>query len=136
MERESLSTATAMASLFEQLFCVDGGNIKQSIQRHLSLLFNTHKGSVPYDLNYGMPDLLEHYKHLPQAGYLIKEAMLFLIKHYEPRVLANEIHITIITREDGLPSFKLNLTVKSQEEQFQYMANFKPQGQCELIEYG
>lgn len=57
-----------------------------SVADHLTRLFNTRRGTLPHDPEYGLPDMGEIYQGLPNTVQGFKRALAELVKRYEPRV--------------------------------------------------
>ena len=74
-----------------------------SIMDHLSRMFNTRKGCIPHLTNYGLPDISEIYRKMPDGIDELKEAIKQTIEIYEPRLK----NVRVVQREENLKDSKL-----------------------------
>ena len=58
----------------------------QSIIDNLNRIFNTRDGSIPHLKWYGLPDITEIYKKMPESIEELKLAIRKTIEKYEPRL--------------------------------------------------
>lgn len=64
----------------------------QSIQLHLTRLFNARQGSLTHLPDYGLPDVVDIYRGLPYSVPKLLLAMKGAIEKYEPRLSAVTLH--------------------------------------------
>lgn len=57
-----------------------------SIMDHLARMFNTRSGSIPHLVGYGLPDISEIYRKMPDGLEELKKAIETTIEKYEPRL--------------------------------------------------
>ena len=58
----------------------------RSIVSHLGYLFNTRRGSLPHLPDYGLPDVAEVYRDMPDSVEPLRSAIKEVIERYEPRL--------------------------------------------------
>jgi len=58
----------------------------RSIVSHLGYLFNTRRGSLPHLPSYGLPDVAEVYRDMPDSVEPLRSAVKEVIERYEPRL--------------------------------------------------
>jgi type VI secretion system protein len=58
----------------------------RSIMDHLNRLFNTRQGSLPHLADYGLPDISEIYRKMPDGIDELRKAIEKAILKYEPRL--------------------------------------------------
>lgn len=58
----------------------------RSVVSHLRYLFNTRRGSLRHLPDYGLPDVTEVYRDLPDSVDPLRNAIRELIERYEPRL--------------------------------------------------
>jgi type VI secretion system protein len=68
-----------------------------SIMDHLNRMFNTRKGSIPHLVDYGLPDISEIYRKMPDGIEELKEAIKRTVERYEPRLK----NVRVVRREDS-----------------------------------
>lgn len=66
-----------------------------SVMDHLNRMFNTRKGSIPHLKDYGLPDISEIYRKMPEGLGELEAAIKRTVELYEPRMR----NIKIIRRE-------------------------------------
>jgi type VI secretion system protein len=57
-----------------------------SIMDHLNRMFNTREGSVAHLSDYGLPDVSDVYRRMPDGIEELQEAIKKAIEKYEPRL--------------------------------------------------
>lgn len=57
-----------------------------SIISNLTYLFNTRSGSLPHLLNYGLPDITEIYRDIPDSVAKLQRAIKGAVDQFEPRL--------------------------------------------------
>ena len=58
-----------------------------SVMDHLSRMFNTRVGSISYLPDYGLPDISEVYRTLPDGLENLRDAIRCTVEKYEPRLV-------------------------------------------------
>jgi type VI secretion system protein len=81
-----------------------------SIMDHLSRLFNTRQGSVAHLANYGLPDISDIYRRMPQGIEELRAAIKSAVERYEPR-LAN---VRVVRRETPEKETKLEFILSGE----------------------
>ncbi|MBD3321336.1 MAG: type VI secretion system baseplate subunit TssE [Chitinivibrionales bacterium] len=57
-----------------------------SIMDHLTRMFNTREGSIPHLEDYGLPDISEIYRKMPDGIEDLQGAIRRTVEKYEPRL--------------------------------------------------
>ena len=73
-------------TLLEILTDTNTDDIEWSVSAHLALLLNTRQGSLTHLPDYGLPDLTEVYRDLPDSIIVLSESIKKCINQYEPRL--------------------------------------------------
>jgi type VI secretion system protein len=58
----------------------------RSVVDHLGYLFNTRRGSLPHLPDYGLPDVAEVYRDMPDSAEPLRAAIREVVERYEPRL--------------------------------------------------
>ncbi len=114
-------------SLFEKLAgqFVDGAAISdlspsrrriKSITDHLWRMFNTRQGSVPHLPDYGLPDISEIYRRLPDSMVDLEKNIHNMIVKYEPRLEKVRVHKLPMSRLDFKLAFEVSAQLKGGEK--------------------
>lgn len=74
-----------------------------SVMDHLNRLFNTRRGSIPHLKGYGLPDISEVYRRMPDGIDELKMAIRNAVEMYEPRLR----RVKVVRRESEATDFKL-----------------------------
>jgi type VI secretion system protein len=74
-----------------------------SIMDNLNRLFNTRQGMLPHLKDFGIPDISEIYRTMPQGVAELQQAMTRTVQRYEPRLKK----VKIIRRETEKREFKM-----------------------------
>ncbi len=74
-----------------------------SIMDHLNRMFNTRKGSIPHLVDYGLPDISEIYRKMPDGIEELKDAIKRTVERYEPRLK----NVRVVRREDNQADARL-----------------------------
>lgn len=74
-----------------------------SIMDHLTRMFNTRKGSIPHLQDYGLPDISEIYRKMPEGLEELKDAIKKTIERYEPRLK----NVRVVRSEDNMKDARL-----------------------------
>jgi type VI secretion system protein len=75
----------------------------RSIMDHLNRLFNTREGSLSHLKDYGLPDISEVYRRMPEGREELREAVRRAVERYEPRLK----RVRVVQRESDSGQFKL-----------------------------
>jgi type VI secretion system protein len=81
-----------------------------SIMDHLSCMFNTRQGSVAHLKDYGLPDICDIYRRMPEAIEELRAAVKSAVERYEPR-LAN---VRVVRRETAAKETKLEFILSGE----------------------
>ncbi len=122
-----MQTQATGESLFEKLAgqFVDGSGIRhlsagqrriKSITDHLWRMFNTREGSVPHLPDYGLPDISEIYRGLPDSMANLEKKIHTMIVKYEPRLEKVRVTKLPISKLDFKLAFELTAQLKSGEK--------------------
>jgi type VI secretion system protein len=69
----------------------------------LTRIFNTRTGSIPHLKDYGLPDISEIYRKMPEGIEELKKAVKKTIEKYEPRLK----NIRVVRLEDDFKGARL-----------------------------
>lgn len=58
----------------------------RSVVSHLGYLFNTRRGSLQHLPDYGLPDVAEVYRDMPDSVEPLRTAIREVVERYEPRL--------------------------------------------------
>ena len=72
----------------------------KSILDHLRFLLNTRKGMLIHIPEYGMPDIGEMYRRLPEAAAEMRESVELAIRRFEPRL--EHVRVNIVDFDPGI----------------------------------
>jgi len=75
----------------------------RSVMDHLSRIFNIRRGSIPHLKDYGIPDMSEIYRKMPDGIEELRDAIKETIEKYEPRMR----NVRILPRESEGDKLKL-----------------------------
>ena len=65
----------------------EGGETRvQSVVANLNRLLNTRRGMLPHLPEYGLPDLTEIYRDIPESVVVLQQAIAKAVARYEPRL--------------------------------------------------
>lgn len=64
----------------------EGKRFSHSIMDHLNRIFNTRMGSISHLKNYGLPDISEIYRKMPDGIDELRNAIKLTVELYEPRL--------------------------------------------------
>lgn len=64
----------------------ESGRLQRSIMDHLTRLFNTRSGSISHLPDYGLPDISELYRRMPEGLESLRSAIKKTVEKYEPRL--------------------------------------------------
>jgi len=67
-----------------------------SIMDHLSRMFNTRQGSVAHMKDYGLPDVSDIYRRMPDGIEELRDAIKSTVEKYEPRLE----NVRVVQREN------------------------------------
>jgi len=74
-----------------------------SIMDHLNRMFNTRQGSIPHLIGYGLPDITDIYRKMPDGIDELKSAIKHCVEKYEPRLR----RVSVVRLETDAKDFKL-----------------------------
>lgn len=74
-----------------------------SIMDHLRRVFNTRTGSIPHLKDYGLPDISEIYRKMPDGIEELEKAIKKTIEKYEPRLK----NVKVSHSEDDIDNARL-----------------------------
>ncbi len=74
-----------------------------SIMDHLNRMFNTRNGSIPHLKDYGLPDISEIYRKVPEGIEELKAAVKRTVERYEPRLK----NVRVVRRDDNQKDARL-----------------------------
>ncbi len=83
----------------------------KSIAEHLWRMFNTRQGSVPHLDDYGLPDITEVYRNLPDSLLQLEKSILKLTNKYEPRLEKVVVRPIPVDPLEFRLSFELSATI-------------------------
>jgi type VI secretion system protein len=72
----------------------------QSVMDHLTRLFNTRRGSIPHDPEYGLPDIGEVYQHMPNSLLGFRRILVDVARRYEPRIDSVDCRVEQVSTEE------------------------------------
>ncbi len=75
----------------------------KSVMDHLNRMFNARCESIPHLSDYGLPDISEIYRKMPDGIDELKKAIKKTVEKYEPRLK----NVKVIRLEDEVPSARL-----------------------------
>ncbi|MBD3419721.1 MAG: type VI secretion system baseplate subunit TssE [Chitinivibrionales bacterium] len=81
-----------------------------SIMDHLNRMFNTREGSLVHLKDYGLPDISEIYRKMPDGIDELQEAIKRTIEKYEPRLK----RVKILQKETDKKDFKLEFILSAE----------------------
>ncbi|MBD3347489.1 MAG: type VI secretion system baseplate subunit TssE [Chitinivibrionales bacterium] len=81
-----------------------------SIMDHLSRMFNTREGSIPHLEDYGLPDISEMYRKMPDGIEELQEAIRKTVEKYEPRLKK----VKVIRTEPKDKEFKIEFILSGE----------------------
>jgi len=81
-----------------------------SIMDHLNRMFNTRTGSIPHLKDYGLPDISEIYRKMPDGIEELIDAVKRTVERYEPRLK----NVRVVQLEDDVVGARLVLIVSGE----------------------
>ena len=81
-----------------------------SLMDHLNRIFNTRKGSIPHLKDYGLPDISEIYRKMPEGIEELIDAVERTVEKYEPRLK----NVRVVQLEDDVVGARLVLIVSGE----------------------
>lgn len=118
-------------SLLTLLLQESNPNESSCIQHHLHVMLNTRMESVPYAMDYGMPDLNDIYMDMPQSARQLQHQLHQLIQCYEPRLLGTEVISIPIGYSEAVIRFKIKSHINRQTRRH-WLANCLATGHCHI----
>ncbi len=83
----------------------------KSILDHLRFLLNTRKGMLIHLPEYGMPDVGEMYRRLPEAAVEMRESVEYAIRSFEPRLEHVRVNIVDFDPKIGHVGFRVSAVI-------------------------
>jgi type VI secretion system protein len=74
-----------------------------SIMDHLNRMFNTRRGGIPHLKDYGLPDISEIYRKMPEGIEELKAAIKNTVEKYEPRLM----NVRVVSQDDNWNNARL-----------------------------
>jgi len=105
-----------------------------SIMDHLNRLFNTRDGSISHLKNYGLPDISEIYRKMPDGIDELMKGIKLCVEKYEPRLK----NIKVMQREDENDKFKLVFIVSGEFREggrVRFQTTFTSMGNSSIVPY-
>ena len=81
-----------------------------SIMDHLNRIFNTRTGSIPHLKDYGLPDISEIYRKMPDGIDELIDAVQRTVERYEPRLK----NIRVVQLDDDVLGARLVLILSGE----------------------
>lgn len=77
---------------------------------HLNRLFNTREGSIPHLKDYGLPDISEIYRKMPDGIDELRAAIKTTVEKYEPRLR----NVKVVRRQSENKTQKLEFILSGE----------------------
>ena len=97
--------------------------LEKTLVEHLQRLLNSRAGSLNHLPDYGLIDLSTIYQDLPYSVGKLKQALITLIEHYEPRLTQVEIHQRPLRHSLHILAFEISAYF-SNNKQLQFSTYF------------
>ena len=81
-----------------------------SIMDHLNRIFNTRTGSIPHLKDYGLPDISEIYRKMPDGIDELIDAVQRTVERYEPRLK----NVRVVQLDDDVLGARLVLILSGE----------------------
>ena len=81
-----------------------------SIMDHLNRIFNTRTGSIPHLKDYGLPDISEIYRKMPDGIDELIDAVQRTVERYEPRLK----NVRVVQLDDDILGARLVLILSGE----------------------
>ena len=81
-----------------------------SVMDHLNRLFNTREGSIPHLKDYGLPDISEIYRKMPDGIDELRAAIKTTVEKYEPRLR----NVKVVRRQSENKTQKLEFILSGE----------------------
>ncbi len=88
------------------------GRRTRSIMDHLQRLFNTREGSLPHLPGYGLPDMSQVYRNMPEGVDYLRECIRETVERYEPRLTKVKVTRPETDARDGRLVFVLSAQMR------------------------
>ena len=82
----------------------------RSIMDHLNRMFNTRAGSLAHLPEYGLPDISEIYRRLPDGMTELRDAIRLTVEKYEPRLR----RVKVVEREREKGDIRLSYLITAE----------------------
>jgi type VI secretion system protein len=102
-----------------------------SVQDNIQRILNSRRNGLAHLPDYGLDDLSEIYRHLPQSAHRLRRAIEATLLKYEPRLKSIDIDI-----EDTEPGMLLSFTMSCHMHQaglVRFGTHFTPDGKTRLM---
>ena len=103
-----------------------GGDSLLDVQRHISALLNTRQGTLPHMPEYGLPDMLQIYKYLPNSARQMAQLVKKQLDSYEPRL--SHLSVALLHSEQPI-LIHLQITAQYKGEPVHWSGLCYPDGQ-------
>jgi type VI secretion system protein len=103
----------------------------RSVTDHLWRLFNTREGSLSHLKGYGLPDISDVYRRMPDAAEELRRAVVATVERYEPRLRK----VKAIRRDDAAATVRLEFTITAElvgAGQVRFQTTFSPSGSATI----
>jgi type VI secretion system protein len=99
----------------------------KSICDHLFRMYNTRRDTLPHLPDYGLPDINDIYRRLPQSLTELEEIILEVTLRYEPRLERVRIRPIPTSPHEFTLKFEISAVIKGGERIF-FQTSFTSQG--------
>jgi type VI secretion system protein len=103
----------------------------RSVTDHLRRLFNTREGSLSHLQGYGLPDISDVYRRMPDAAEELRRAVVVTVERYEPRLSK----VKAIRREEAAGSLRLEFIITAElvgAGHVRFQTTFSPTGSATI----
>lgn len=91
--------------------------VLESIRHHLSGLFNTVRGTVLIDADYGLPDMsMGPGNSQVHSADMMAQVMLEAIHHFEKRLIKPQVKVTLNNTDNSSIRFAIMATIEQLDE--------------------
>lgn len=102
-----------------------------SIVSNLNYLFNSRQGAIKHLPGYGLPDITEIYRDIPDSIQKLKQAIQKAVEEYEPRLK----HIRVHYKETDSSSFRIVFILTASllnDERVKFQTTFSSQEKAQV----
>lgn len=103
---------------------LDNNSLLESVRDDLEKIYNTRRGTVLIDEDFGLPDfsyMLNGYA-APDVGQILQQLIL-QAKKYEPRLSGLQVKFVEQTRFPGKLQFQLNAKIRGRDQELPFIVN-------------